>query len=115
MLPGGGGLVLKRGSAARGLALKFVVSPESICHEPMLAVAEGVEECPEGGVLWASGTIGNARLHGAVEGAGGNFRTRLECELDGPVYFREGGPLVGGFVLPALGVDCSRSWVVSEH
>ena len=31
-----GGLVMKRGSAARGLALEFVVSPESICHEPML-------------------------------------------------------------------------------
>ena len=50
------------------------------------SVAEGVVECSKGGVLWVCGAKDDAWLHGAIEGAGEEFRPRVECEFDGPLY-----------------------------
>ena len=46
-------------------------------------VAEDVVECAKGRVLGVCGAIGDARLHGTIEGSGEYFRLRLEFELDG--------------------------------
>ncbi len=67
---------------ARACSIAFLMSPGSYSG---LAVSEGAVECPEGGVLWVCGAIGNARLHGVIEGSRKYFRPRLECELDGPL------------------------------
>ena len=79
------------------------------------SVTESVMECAEGGVLRECRAVGDARLHRAIERAGEDL-----CFLFGtcpgwPVGETGGGPLVGGFVFPALGVEGFRPWVVSEH
>jgi hypothetical protein len=48
---------------ARTCRIAFLMSPGSYSG---FAVDEGVVECPEGGVLGVCGTIGDARLHGAI-------------------------------------------------
>jgi len=47
-------------------------------------------ECAEGGVLRICGAICDAWLHGTVEEAGEEFRSRYERELDGSLLRRGG-------------------------